>query len=358
MRFLKRWLVPILAALMIAGIVVSFVPLTRQAEARAQAELTVLMSRAFTRIEEGAHLTEPVLDGGEESLLSKATAVARFLAHDDALLASDALLAPARSSPPDRIDIADARTLIASSTKRASAPSARCVPDAGPASDESAALTKVDETVQSSSTPASDGRISKDLCSLGPNLMCPGAANADAETLIADLPYGQDVSLSGAEAAGGRVLHESDTTTPQKDGKRRDLIAARPTSRCWPFDTPRNSRLASRWCETICGIAAYLRLDSVIPLEKIRRNWTRRRCGELRRRGGRAGAGARNGARTARPRAAAETKAAGPEASPSKAKEVQHEQPLKTRRVSRAHRQEKSHARRGRARRSGRGGRV
>jgi hypothetical protein len=277
MRFLKRWLVPILAALMIAGIVVSFVPLTRQAEARAQAELTVLMSRAFTRIEEGAYLTEPVLDGGEESLLSKATAVARFLAHDDALLASDALLALCTQLSIDRIDIADADgTLIASSdeTRIGLALGAQ---DAfawtmAAASDESAALTKVDETVQGE-LYACVGRSDIEgfvLLTRDDPYVAQALANADAETLIADLPYGKDVLFQAQSGGEDGFFNESDNYYLRKTENGVTLIAARPTSEVFAV---RNAAIlsfgVSLVCILICGIAAYLlRLDSVITLEE------------------------------------------------------------------------------------------
>lgn len=277
MRFLKRWLVPILAALMIAGIVVSFVPLTRQAEARAQAELTVLMSRAFTRIEEGAYLTEPVLDGGEESLLSKATAVARFLAHDDALLASDALLALCAQLSIDRIDIADADgTLIASSdeTRIGLALGAQ---DAfawtmAAASDESAALTKVDETVQGE-LYACVGRSDIEgfvLLTRDDPYVAQALANADAETLIADLPYGKDVLFQAQSGGEDGFFNESDNYCLRKTENGVTLIAARPTSEVFAV---RNAAIlsfgVSLVCILICGIAAYLlRLDSVITLEE------------------------------------------------------------------------------------------
>ena len=115
-RFLRTWLVPILAALMLIGIAISFVPLTKQSIARAESELTLVMDRAFSRIGVGEHQAEPVIAAEEKNLLDKANAVARFLEHDDALLTSDALRALCEQLSIDRIDVANIDgVLIASS---------------------------------------------------------------------------------------------------------------------------------------------------------------------------------------------------------------------------------------------------
>ncbi|MEN6635890.1 MAG: hypothetical protein ABFC56_08575, partial [Clostridiaceae bacterium] len=107
-RFLRRWLVPLLAGLLLIGIVIAFVPFSRQMENRAKTELTLLMDRAFARISAGDQITDPMVEAEKESLLSKAVAVSRFLTHDDTLLASDALAALCEQLSIDRIDVANA----------------------------------------------------------------------------------------------------------------------------------------------------------------------------------------------------------------------------------------------------------
>ena len=115
-RFLRKWLVPLLAALLLIGIAIAFIPFSQQMEKRAQSELTLLMDRAFARIKASEELADPVIAAEEENLLSKAKAVSRFLTHDDALLAGDALTALCEQLSIDRIDVANAEgTLIASS---------------------------------------------------------------------------------------------------------------------------------------------------------------------------------------------------------------------------------------------------
>ena len=77
-RFLRSWLVPILAGLMVIGIAISFVPLTKQSLTRAESELTLVMDRAFARIGLSEHQAEPVITAEEKNLLDKANAVSRF----------------------------------------------------------------------------------------------------------------------------------------------------------------------------------------------------------------------------------------------------------------------------------------
>ena len=106
-RFLRKWLVPLLAVLMLIGIAIAFVPFSRQMETRAKSELTLLMDRAFARITAASEQADPMIDAEKESLLSKGAAVSRILTHDDALLASDALKALCEQLSVDRIDIAN-----------------------------------------------------------------------------------------------------------------------------------------------------------------------------------------------------------------------------------------------------------
>jgi hypothetical protein len=109
-------LIPLLAGLLLAGIAISLIPFSKQMEDRAKTELTLLMDRAFARISTEDQLSDPIVKAEEENLLNKAVAVSRFLAHDDSLLASDALLALCEQLSIDKIDVADAEgTLIASS---------------------------------------------------------------------------------------------------------------------------------------------------------------------------------------------------------------------------------------------------
>ncbi len=277
MRFLRTWLVPILAALMIIGIAVSFVPLTQQAQARADAELTVLVNRAFSRIDKGAYLAEPALNDGLESLLSKATAVARFLAHDDALLATDALQALCTQLTIDRIDVADAEGTLIASSDNARVGLALAGDEAFawamPAvDDETAALTMEDETT-TGRLYACVGRTDIEgfvLLTHDDANVAQAISNANAENLIADLAYGKDLLFRAETGGTDGFFYESNNYCLRMTENGVTLIAARPTSEVYAV---RNAAIlalgVSLVCVLICGIAAYLlRLDSVITLEE------------------------------------------------------------------------------------------
>ena len=264
-RFLRKWLVPLLAVLMLIGIAIAFVPFSRQMETRAKSELTLLMDRAFARITAASEQADPMIDAEKESLLSKGAAVSRILTHDDALLASDALKALCEQLSVDRIDIANAEgTLIASSDAAsigtALGTQANFTWTMAAADDATAALTQVDAN-DPSILYACVGRSDIE----GFILLTRNDANVETamtstspEKITSDLPYGGDILFTAEKGANG-FFYESNNLCLRRTQGDVTLIAARPTTEVFAV---RNAAIlafcAALACIMICGVAAYL----------------------------------------------------------------------------------------------------
>lgn len=91
-RFLSIWLVWIVVLVFAAALAIAYYPLTEHAEAEAEADLQLLVSAAFTRMDIAERDVENVQRAADDTVLGKARAIARFLAHDDTLLDTDALV--------------------------------------------------------------------------------------------------------------------------------------------------------------------------------------------------------------------------------------------------------------------------
>ncbi len=276
-RFLRLWLVPVLALMMLVGIAISFVPITQRAQERAESELTTLITRGFMRIGDGAHSADNLIAAQKDGLLSKAAAVARFLAHDDTLLDGDALNALCVQLSVDRIDVADAQgTLIASSdAERVDLPLG--AQDAfswtmAAADDTTAALAQADEE-SPSVLYACVGRQDIGgfvLLTRDDPYTADSLAQPNVEALISGLTYAEDVLFQSDAAGGDGFFRESGNLCLRKTQDGVTLIAARPTSQIFAV---RNAMLlafsVSLACIVICGVAAYLlRLEPMVALEE------------------------------------------------------------------------------------------
>ena len=271
-RFLRKWLVPLLAALLLVGIAIAFIPFSRQMETRAQTELTLLMDRAFARIEASEKQADPMIAAQQESLLSKAKAVSRFLTHDDTLLASDALSALCEQLSIDRIDVADVQGTLIASSDAASIGKTLGTEEAftwtmAAADDATAALTqqgKDDPATIYACVGRSD--IEGFVLLTRQDLYVKGAlALSGAENLTSDMPYGGDILFQATEAGADGFFYESDNLCLRRTQGDITLIAARPTSEVFAV---RNASILSFGvaiaCIMICGVAAYLlRLEPV-----------------------------------------------------------------------------------------------
>lgn len=265
-RFLRKWLVFILAGLMLIGIAIAFVPISRYMETRAESELTLLMDRAFARVQASGHAADPVIAAEEENLLSKAKAVGRFLAHDDTLLATDALTALCEQLSIDRIDIADADgTLIASSEGAriglSLAADATLKWTMSAADNAEAELVQADET-KPSVLYACVGRSDIEgfvLLTRDDSYVASALAQTGTETLLSDLPYGGDVLFEAAEAGEDGFFNESGNLCLRHTADGVTLIAARPLAEVYAIRNAAALAFAAALaCIMICGVAAYL----------------------------------------------------------------------------------------------------
>ncbi|MEA4913972.1 MAG: hypothetical protein VB061_05340 [Christensenella sp.] len=262
---MRKWLVPLLAILMLIGVAIAFVPFSRQMETRAKTELTLLMDRAFARIAAGDQLVDPMVEAEKESLLSKAVAVSRFLTHDDSLLASDALMALCEQLSIDRIDVSDADGTLIASSSAANVGTALGTQEAftwamAAADDATAALTQED-TSDSSVLYACVGR--SDI--KGIILLTRDDAHVESirmlsnpESITSDLPYGGDILFTAEKGADG-FFYEANNLCLRRTQDGVTMIAARPSSEVFAV---RNAALlafaAALACIMICGVAAYL----------------------------------------------------------------------------------------------------
>ena len=271
-QFLRRWLVPLLAGLLLIGIAIAFIPFSRQMETRAETELTLLMDRAFARIEAGESLADPMIKAQEENLLSKAVAVSRFLTHDDTLLASDALAALCEQLSIDQIDVANVEgTLIASSdATRVGIPLGTQEMYAwamSAADDPTAQLTQQDvndSTVLFACVGRSDIEGFVLLTRTDTNVR-DALALSGAESITSDMPYGGDVLFPAAEAGADGFFYESGNLCLRRTQGDVTLIAARPTSEVFAVRSAAILAFGvALACIMICGVAAYLlRLEPV-----------------------------------------------------------------------------------------------
>ena len=276
-RFLRSWLVPILVLLMVLGIAVAFVPLTKQSSTRAESELSLIMDRAVARIGTSAHQAEPVIAAEEQNLLNKANAVERFLEHDDALLASDALLALCQQLSVDRIDVANIEgTVIASSD--ATRVNLQLGTDEvftwtmEAANNAEAALTQTDAATPSI-LYACVGRSDIEgfvLLTRDDPFVADAITKSGAEAQIADLTYGGDLLFVAQVSGEDGFFKESGNLCLRRTADGITLIAARPLTEVYAV---RNGALlafgTALTCIVICAIAAYLlRLEPVVSTEE------------------------------------------------------------------------------------------
>ena len=274
-RFLRKWLVPLLAALLLIGIVIAFIPFTRQMETRAQTELTLMMDRAFARIEAGDQLTDPMIAAEQESLLSKAAAVSRFLTHDDTLLASDALLALCEQLTIDRIDVANVEGTLIASSDAASIGTALGTQESfvwtmAAVEDSSAAIARQDDDEPSKlyacvSRSDIEGFV---LLTRFDTHVQNTLMRSGAESVTGDMPYGGDV-LFPADAGADGFFYEAGNLCLRRTQGDVTLIAARPTAEVFAVRSAAILSFgAALACIMICGVAAYLlRLEPVTSEE-------------------------------------------------------------------------------------------
>ena len=264
-RFLRKWLVPLLAVLMLIGIALALIPFSRQMETRAKSELTLLMDRAFARITTASEQAEPMIEAEKESLLSKAAAVSRILTHDDTLLASDALAAICEQLSIDRIDIANVEGTLIASSDAASIGTALGTQEAftwtmAAADDTTAALTQVDQS-DPSILYACAGRSDIEgfiLLTRNDANVETAMTSASPEKITSDLPYGGDILFTAEKGADG-FFYESNNLCLRRTQGDVTLIAARPTTEVFAV---RNAAVlafcAALACIMICGVASYL----------------------------------------------------------------------------------------------------
>lgn len=265
-RFLRKWLVFILAGLLLIGIALAFVPISRYMQTRAESELTLLMDRAVARINAGGHAADPVIAAEEENLLSKAKAVGRFITHDDTLLATDALTALCEQLSIDRIDVADVDGNLIASSEGARiglslAADATLKWTMVAADDAEAALVQADEA-KPSVLYACVGRSDIEgfvLLTRDDSYVASAMAQASKETLLSDLPYGGDVLFQAAETGEDGFFNESGNLCLRHTENGVTLIAARPLAEVFAIRNAAALAFAAALaCIVICGVAAYL----------------------------------------------------------------------------------------------------
>lgn len=266
MRFLRKWLIPLIAGVMLLLMIAAFFPLSAREETRAKNDLTQLMNAAFQRIEASQSAADPVVAAEQASLLSKARAVTRFLEHDDTLLATDALAAFCTQLTIGQIDVANAEgTLIASSdaTRIGLKLGAEAGFDwvMGAVEDPTAELLKTDENDKSilyCCLPRADieGFV---LLTSDDTIVDNALALSNVDALIADLPYGGDLLFQAEPGGSDGFFTDSGSLCLRKTADGVTLIAARENSVVY---NARNIALiavaALLLCVMICVVSAYL----------------------------------------------------------------------------------------------------
>ena len=110
------WLVLIVIGAFALVMLIAAPLLTRAAKKAATDDLSQLLDAGETLLDEAQSDADAVAEGAEGNLLSKARAVARFLAHDDELLQTDALVSMCELLEVSAVDVTDyAGTAVASS---------------------------------------------------------------------------------------------------------------------------------------------------------------------------------------------------------------------------------------------------
>ena len=266
MRFLRKWLIPIIAGVMFLCLIAAFLPLSAREEARAKKDLTQLMDTAFQRIEASQSAADPVVAAEQASLLSKARAVTRFLEHDDTLLATDALAALCSQLTIGQIDVANAEgTLVASSDAARIGHKLGAEADfdwvMGAVEDPTAELLKTakdDRSILYCCLPRADieGFV---LLTSDDTIVDDALALSSVEALIADLPYGGDLLFQAEPGGADGFFTDSGSLCLRKTADGVTLIAARENSVIY---NARNVALiavaAILLCVMICVVSAYL----------------------------------------------------------------------------------------------------
>ena len=276
-RFLRNWLVWILAGLMLACIAITLVSLSNREETRAKSELTLLMTRAFEHINAGEAYVDPVISAEEESLMSKAHAIVRFLEHDDALLETDALATLCEQLEVDRIDVSNLDgELIASSERERIGLALGKEEDfawtMAAADDPSAALMQTDAS-DKSLLFACAGRTDIDgfvLLTRDDPFVDDALEKSSAEALLSQLSYSSDLIFESTIAGADGTFYDAGSLCVRKTENGVTLIAARASSDVF---RARNAALAALGiavlCIVICGVATYLlQLEPVVVLEE------------------------------------------------------------------------------------------
>ncbi len=273
MRLLKRWLIPIMAVLMLLCFVIAFLPLTQREETRAKNELTELIDAAFARITASRASAGPVAEAEEAALTEKARAVARFLAHDDALLASDALAALCVQLAVDRIDVVNDQGVVIASSDGARIDFALGAQEGfvwtlGALDDQEIAQPdETDASVLYCSVPRTDIEGFVFLTRDDPYVR-QALSTANTEAIIADLSYGGDLLFVAESGEEDGFFYGSGSLCLRRTENGVSLIAARENSVIF---RARNTALvalaAMLVCVMICVVAAYLlHLELISPI--------------------------------------------------------------------------------------------
>ncbi len=115
-RFLTNWLVFVVIAVFASAMLVAAPLLTRSAQQAVYADLNALLDAAFAQFDAVGADAEAVATVSENNVLAKARAVARFLAHDDALLQTDALVTMCELLAVSAVDVTDYTGLVVASS--------------------------------------------------------------------------------------------------------------------------------------------------------------------------------------------------------------------------------------------------
>lgn len=276
-RFLRNWLVWILAGMMMTGAALVLIPLSKNEEARAKNELSLLMDRAFDTINDGKAYAEPVIAAEEENMISKARAIARFLEHDDTLLETDALSALGSQLSVDRIDVANLQGELIASSDASRIGLALGSDEAFSwtmvaADDPSAALTHTDSSDRSL-LYACVGRTEIDgfvLLTRDDPFVDDALEKSGTDALLAELCYNGDLIFESTVAGTDGAFYDANSLCVRKTQNGVTLIAARATGDVYRM---RNAALAAfgtmALCIVICGVASYLlRLEPVVVLDE------------------------------------------------------------------------------------------
>ncbi|MCE5188240.1 MAG: hypothetical protein LLF75_03510 [Eubacteriales bacterium] len=276
-RFLRNWLVLILAGILATGIAIAFVPLSRREETRAKSELSLLLEQAFTTVREGKTYADPVVAAEEENLMSKAHAIVRFLEYDDSLLQTDALNAFCSQLSVDRIDVANLQgELIASSDAARVGLSLADDESFGwamAAADDPAAELLQTDAADRSLLYACAGRTDIDgfvLLTRDDPFVDDALEKSSTNELLSKLPYNGDLVFESTAGGADGAFYDKGCLCIRQTQDGATLIAARTTADVYRM---RNAALAAfgviAVCAVICGIASYLlRLEPVVVLDE------------------------------------------------------------------------------------------